>query len=525
VNQGKICISICAETADDLIDKIRRAEGLADVIEVRFDCLREGTELDALERLKTVTTSCELLATFRPKEESGKAEPEPSSPEERNEAFQARLSFWKAAMESRLFKYLDFEEDLIFTLTYNDVFEPSLLAGHTIIGSHHNFYETPPELGPVLEKFKPDPENPFNCGIVKIATTANTITDTIEQWYLLDWAKHFGIEAIPISMGEPGKWTRILGLANGAAMTYAALDAGGETAPGQITARDLIDVYRVKELDAETEIFGIIAGDTSYSMSPYIQNAAFKAAGMNRVFVPLQTANVGEFVRRMVRQETREIELNFRGFAVTNPHKQAIIEHLDEIDEAAKAIGAVNTVSIEGGRLLGTNTDAAGFIAPLIDMYGDLNGARVDVVGAGGAARACVFALKEHGADVTIFARDLHKAHAIAHGFGTSLKAIDDSRPFVSDIVVNTTPIGTRGKSETETIATADRLDGVKLVYDLTYNPQETVLLKEAKTAGRKTLGGLDMLIAQGARQFEIWTGEKADVGAMRRAALERLQL
>ncbi|MDM7921866.1 MAG: shikimate dehydrogenase [Pyrinomonadaceae bacterium] len=199
------------------------------------------------------------------------------------------------------------------------------------------------------------------------------------------------------------------------------------------------------------------------------------------------------------------------------------MEYLDETDEAAKAIGAVNTVSITDGRLLGTNTDAAGFIARLIEMYGDLNGARVDVVGSGGAARACVYALRQHGAEVTVYARDLRKAHSIAHDLGTSLKEIDDARPFVSDIVVNTTPLGTRGPLEGKTIATTERLKGVQLVYDLTYNPQETLLLKQAKAAGCKTLGGLDMLIAQGAKQFEIWTGEKADVDAMRRAALERL--
>ncbi|MDM7922755.1 MAG: shikimate dehydrogenase [Pyrinomonadaceae bacterium] len=267
----------------------------------------------------------------------------------------------------------------------------------------------------------------------------------------------------------------------------------------------------------------MIAGDTSYSMSPYIQNAAFKAAGMDRVFVPLQVNGLGDFIRRMVRANTREIELNFRGFAVTNPHKQAIMEYLDEIDNAAKAIGAVNTVSIEDGRLLGTNTDAAGFIAPLIDLYGDVRGARVDVVGAGGAARACVYALRQHGAEVTVYARDLRKAHSIAHDLGTSLKEIDDTRPFVSDIVVNTTPLGTPGPLEGKTIATTERLKGVQLVYDLTYNPQETLLLKQAKAAGCKTLGGLEMLIAQGARQFEIWTRTKPDVDAMRTAAIARL--
>lgn len=522
MNTGKLCISICARTADELLEKIRRAEPLADVIEVRFDCLENASVADVLQRLREMGSPRELLATNRPKD--GESELDESAGRvEVNAEFEHRLSFWRSILESRLFRYIDLEEDLVFALTQNDVFPPELFAGHTVIGSHHNFYDTP-DLGPVLEVFKPEKEIGFRCDVVKVAMTANTITDTIEQWYLLDWAKHYGLAAVPISMGEPGKWTRILGLAHGAAMTYAALESGGETAPGQITARDLLDVYRIKELDSSTEVYGVIAGDTSYSMSPYIQNAAFIAAGMNRVFVPLQVEDLEDLMRRMVRPETREIDLNFRGFAVTNPHKQAIMRILDETDETARAIGAVNTIKIEDGRLIGFNTDAAGFITPLNERFGSVAGMRVAVFGAGGAARACVYALKNVGAEVTVFARDDAKAAALAAEFGAhSTEMPAGSGPLNFDIVVNTTPLGTKGGEEQKAIAAAEDLQGVRLVYDLVYNPAETLLLRDAKAAGCETLGGLDMLIAQGAEQFRIWTGSYADTNAMRRAAEERL--
>src|SRR5262249_46574426 len=155
---------------------------------------------------------------------------------------------------------------------------------------------------------------------------------------------------IPIAMGESGKWTRILGLAHGAFLTYASLETGKETASGQITVDEMHDVYRAKELDKTTEVFGIIAGNTGYTVSPVMQNAAFKAAELNAVFVPFQVKDLDEFMHRIVKPATREIELNLKGFSITNPHKQSIIPHLDEIDETAKTIGAVNTVKVEDGK-------------------------------------------------------------------------------------------------------------------------------------------------------------------------------
>jgi len=306
---------------------------------------------------------------------------------------------------------------------------------------------------------------------------------------------------------------------------YASLDKGQETGPGQISASDLRDVFRVKELDEHTTLFGLIAADTSYSLSPYMHNAAFKQAGLNSVFSPLQVDELDSFMRRMVDRGTREIEINFGGFSVTNPHKQTIISHLYEVDPTAAAIGAVNTVKIDRGKLIGFNTDAPGFIKPLQDAFGDLAGARVSVAGAGGAARACVYALKQARADVTVLARDTTKAGAFAGEFRVNVESLTtDHRSLATDILVNATPLGTRGERERETIATADQLGGVRLVYDLVYNPAETRLISEARSAGVPTIGGLDMLIAQGAKQFEIWTGREAPVEVMRDAVEKRLK-
>lgn len=507
MNSGKICISLAEPTAAALIEKLERARKLADVVEIRFDRLEPAEIGRTLELLARLESRPALLATNRPDDERS------------NAAFESRVAFWQRVLATRLFHYVDFEDDLGFALTYNDIFDPELLADVTVIGSHHNFFETPPDIGPVLKAFEPADDSRFRCNAVKIATTANSITDTVELWYTLDWARHYGLRAIPIGMGEPGKWTRILGPAHGAMFTYASLDDDGATAPGQITAPDLLEVYRVRDLTRETRVYGVIAGDTSYSMSPYIQNAAIRSAGADAVFVPLQVDDLRDFLRRMVLPDTREIELNFGGFAVTNPHKRSIIDHLDETDDAARAIGAVNTVTINDLRLVGTNTDAAGFIEPLVEILGDIRGSDAAVYGAGGAARACVYALRSAGAEVRVHARDPKKVAALATEFGVSAGG-DIGTP---DIFVNATPVGTRGYPESSVLAPVE-LDGIGLVYDLTYNPRETVLLRDAKAAGCKTLDGLAMLVAQGAKQFELWTGRHADRDAMAAAALDKLQ-
>jgi shikimate dehydrogenase len=231
----------------------------------------------------------------------------------------------------------------------------------------------------------------------------------------------------------------------------------------------------------------------------------------------------------MVKPETREIELNFRGFSVTIPHKQAIIKHLDVLDETARKIGAVNTIKIVDGKLYGYNTDARGFIEPLLNSYGDLTDAKIAVLGAGGAARACVYALKQNDAKVTIFARNVDKAQSFADEFETELKELItdrlspvDYKDF--DILVNTTPLGMKNKAEGETPATAEQLKGLHLVYDLVYIPFQTALMTEADTAEVPKIGGLAMLIAQAMKQQEIWTGLGAPMREMSQAALERLQ-
>ena len=395
MNNGKICVSVCAETASEFLEKIERASKTADVVELRFDCLNER-EIEQV--LNSNPAGKPEIFTFRPKEQGGK----------RNLSKQERKDFWNLRIS---FDWVDLEED----------FEKKDFdwSQQRVISSHHDFSGIAKNLEEIYNKLKETKPD-----VIKIAVQTSDATDGLALMKLLERAKAEKRELIPIAMGESGVWTRILGLSRGAFMTFAALDDESATAPGQLTAQEMIEVYRVKELDEDAEIYGLVGNSVAHSVSPHIHNAAFKFHQKNAVYVPFAVKNLEEFVRRMVKPETREIDWRLRGFAVTIPHKVEIMKHLDFVDETAKKIGAVNTVKIEGDKLSGYNTDADGFIEPLKNSYGDLNNVRVAIFGAGGAARACIFALQQAGAKVTVFARNAEKAKNLAEDFKVEIKEL-----------------------------------------------------------------------------------------------------
>lgn len=500
MNNGMICVSVCAATAEGMIARIQQADEVGDVIEIRFDCLGD----DQLELLRTELSNLRsrtpLLATYRSKDQGGYS----------SAGLDERHEFW--ARLSDLFFARDLEEDLFPTCPF---------GGKTIV-SFHDFSGVPNDEQAVFDRLLAT-----DADILKVAFSSKDATDALQVWKLFESGKSARKEVIPIAMGEAGKWTRILGFAHGAFMAYASVEAGAETASGQISAGDLIDIYRVKELDRETKVFGVIGEPVSQSFSPYFQNPAFEATGVNAVFIPFLVTDLAEFIRRMVCPRSREVELNFAGFSVTMPHKQTIIDHLDEIDHTAEKIGAVNTVEIADGKLIGYNTDAHGFITPLTTRLGDLRNARVAIFGAGGAARACVHALKEVGADACVFVREPARAAAFADDLDVKIERLPtvNRLPLTDfDIVVNATPIGMKGNLEGNSLFTSEQLLGVRLVYDLVTKPTDTPLISAAKNAGIQTIGGAEMLLAQGAKQFEIWTGFEAPLELMRTCLLTRMK-
>ncbi|MEP6818902.1 MAG: shikimate dehydrogenase [bacterium] len=505
----RICVSLCEPTVAALKRAITGAAKVCDLIEVRLDCLDPyELENDSASITKLLQqTACESILTFRPSQEGGHSALDDAT----------RQSFWSDAIFSASF--FDVELDLAEKFNANET-SPSLpIDWSRTICSHHDFVGVPAKLDQIYDRMGSTPAR-----VLKIAVQANDAIDCLPVFQLLERAREDGREMIAIAMGTAGVPTRILGPSRGAFLTYASLKNERETAPGQISARELSEVYRLEKIDRHTQIFGLVGWPVSHSVSPLIHNAAFAAAETNAVYIPFETRDIKTFIKLMIHPRTRELDWNVRGMSVTAPHKSAVIDQLDWIEPAAQEIGAVNTIIIEGESLRGYNTDPPGFVTPLEREFGDLRGAHCAVIGAGGAASAALWSFKQAGVNTSVFARDTSKASALAERFGAEHLPLEEARFEGFDVVVNATPLGTAGEFESETPASSSQLRGAGLAYDLVYNPTETRFLREAREAGCKTLGGLAMLVAQADEQFKLWTGVSAPEGVMYNAAERKLQ-
>jgi 3-dehydroquinate dehydratase/shikimate dehydrogenase len=512
----RVCVPVCVRHAGELRDSVARAAEVADIVELRLDYLDEDQLEPALDGLaaQLAKTPRPLIVTFRPAEQGG----------HRALDIRQRASFWQD-----FFKWLhettpnettptkarvltDIELDL-FESPHGESLREAFKDEPRLICSHHDFVRTPADLEAIYERM-----TRTNARILKFAVQAVDITDCVAVMRLLERARREGREMIAVAMGEAGFLTRILAPARGSFLTYGSLDAAQATAPGQVRARELCKLYRVHEINAGTLVTGIVGSPVAHSLSPHMHNAAFAAFDLDAVYIPFETVDVSAFARRMAHPRTRELEWNLRGLSVTAPHKSAIMRHLDRIEPKASEIGAVNTIVAEGEELHGYNTDAEAALSPLRGLV-ELGGARVAVIGAGGAARALLWGLRSRGAHTTLFARNVESAGETARTFGADVSRIESACFDGFDLVVNATPLGTRGENENRTPARAQQLRGARVAYDLVYNPSETLFLREARSANCETVSGLSMLVAQAAEQFRLWTGKDAPVEIMRGAA------
>ncbi len=475
---AKICVPVCARTVRELREEINRASAVADLIELRLDCLN-AAELDKAGRcLNDLLVSCRqpVVLTLRSATEGGQC----------SLSNLERHHFWlkHLAPDKHSAAFIDIELDLALLFLEWERAGTLSLDWSRVICSYHDFRGVPADLEKIYERMARTPAR-----VLKIAVTAPGSTDAIPLFKLLERAQREGRELIPVAMGEPGLVTRILGPSRGAFLTFGSLDATSSTAPGQMTVADLANLYRIRTIDEQTEIIGVIGSTLTHSVSPHMHNAAFAALGVNAVYLPFEVNDLPQFVQRMARPKTREINWQLRGFSITTPHKTAILDELDWIEDSARTIGAVNTVVIKDQLLLGYNTDAAAALAPLRNVM-DLRGARIALIGAGGAARALLWSLQQEEAQVTVFSRRPDDVTPIAKRLGAKAEQLADARFDGFDIVINATPLGTRGPLVNQTPATAAQLGGVHLACDLVYNPVDTRFLREARMTGCETVWG-----------------------------------
>jgi len=261
------------------------------------------------------------------------------------------------------------------------------------------------------------------------------------------------------------------------------------------------------QLDGATKIYGIMGKPVSHSLSPAMHNAAFRAQGLNKVYVAFEVTDVARALDGF-----RAIGVG--GVSVTIPHKQAVMPHLDAIDPVAQKIGAVNTLLIEDMHIRGYNTDWIGANQALETIV-DLPASTVLVLGAGGSARAIGFGLQEKGTTVILANRTLAKGQALARDLDCECYPLEEIKDLKVDALVNATSVGMTPNVDATPVPKTV-LENIPAVMDIVYAPSETRLLREAQQAGCKTVNGTYMLLYQGVAQFELWTGRKAPVDVMR---------
>lgn len=501
-NTTLICVPICAPTLAEMETMVVRAGRLANIIELRADCLLEQEVPKFVERVPQIISSVALpvIITFRPAEEGGY----------RTLTILERKEFWQSMQPS---------PKVLFDIEYVLATTEAVIRSSNIVCSNHSFEGVPEDLERRYERLAATPAR-----ILKIAVQAKDTVDCLPVFRLLKRAAKEGKKLIALAMGDAGLTTRILGPSQGSYLTYAALEEGSGTAPGQLTVEQLRSLYRIDKINRETRIFGLVGSPVMHSISPHVHNAGFEAEGVDAVYIPFEVKDLKVFIERMVRLGSRELDWQLGGLSITAPHKLTVMEHLDWIDERAREIGAVNTVVIEGEKLRGYNTDVDGFIEPLLAMNALSGNSRAAVIGAGGAANAALWSLKKAGVDAVLFARDVQKARPLAEKFLVPCESLEGAKFEGFDVVVNATPLGSLGPRQEQTSATSDQLHGVKLAYDLVYNPSETLFMREAKAAGCQTLGGMEMLVAQARHQFKLWTGRDAPAEVMHAAAVRGLK-
>jgi 3-dehydroquinate dehydratase / shikimate dehydrogenase len=376
-------------------------------------------------------------------------------------------------------------------------------GGRRIVLSAHDFERMPSDLAGQARAMRAT-----GAAVVKIAGKPARLSDSLK---LMELRRAFRADErfVLIAMGDAGLATRVLAARFGSEWTYA----GSVRDIGQVSMSTLLEQFRFRSVTPATAVYGVVGQPVAHSVSPAMHNAAFAAAGLDAVYLPLPAVDADDFVAFAE-------AIGMKGASVTIPYKVSLFDRAAEVDPIARRVGALNTLRMDNGRWSARNTDVAGFLQPIRERNIPLAGKRAAILGAGGSARAVAVALGSEGARVTVHARNSQKAEAIASLVSGQVGPLPPAAGSW-DVLVNCTPVGMQPRVEVSPVPASTLSRG--LVYDLIYNPATTRLLRDAATAGCDTIGGFEMLIGQAQEQFEWWTGARPPAGVMRAAASRRL--
>jgi 3-dehydroquinate dehydratase/shikimate dehydrogenase len=500
---GKLCVAITGATPQEMIERATDVLKETSFLEFRLDYLpKPAAALPLLKAFLADNGAATAIATCRTEENGGRFAGS------RTAALQILLDAAHAG-----FQLVDIDLQSIEKLPRSTMGQLRD-AGAAVILSYHDFHATK-DLDAIYQRFKP-----FHPDFIKLVPTARSLADNLTLMRFLGRVDdETNSSVVGICMGEPGIISRVLGLRAGSAFTFAAASVGEETAPGQIAARTLIETYRIEQVDAATKVYGLAGNPVGSSLSPLMMNTAFRRETVNAVYLALQTSKAEDLFKL-----AREVPI--QGMSITMPLKQDVIPLLERTDPLSAKIGAVNTIlRTPDGKFYGFNTDVAGIVAPLERRLA-LKGARILVIGAGGAARAAVFGCRDKGAEVFVLNRTPETAQKLAKQSGAKAIKREAVAKSTFDVIINATPIGMAGhtgKNVPVSPLEASELN-TRYVFDLVYNPVETPLLRMARHKGLAVITGVEMFVQQGARQFEIWTGKPAPEEEMLRVVLHALR-
>lgn len=462
------------------------AEQGVKIVELRLDYIRRSINIKRLLRDRP----CPIIATCRRPQDGGQWEGNESD----------RIVLLRTAIADGV-DYIDIEEDIADQI-------PRYGATKRII-SYHNFQETPDTIEEVHERM-----GNLDADIIKIATMANNPSDNLR---VLRLCRGSEIPTIAFCMGEIGTPSRILCGRFGAPFTYATFHHERTLAPGQLSYKQMRETYRYEEVDEETEFLGVIADPVGHSLSPLIHNSELQRHEMNKVYIPFRVPRecLDEFMRDCQ-------ELGITGLSVTIPHKESVLKCCTSLDEDVAGIRAANTVIFNGKTTYAHNTDCKAAITSIAraieatDLRKPFAGLSALIMGSGGAAKAIAFGLQRGGASVTLTGRSLRKTEMLADHL--KCKSVDWvlRHQIKTNILINCTPVGMHPNVD-ETPFDKNHLQANIVVFDCVYNPEQTLLIKQAREQGCKVISGVEMFVRQAAMQFKLFTGEDADKKAMRK--------
>ncbi|UCF00316.1 MAG: shikimate dehydrogenase [Planctomycetota bacterium] len=524
--ETKLAVPIAATSLEQAKQQLNTAKAAgAEILELRTDYL-ENLSVDLVRKLidkvKTAVPSIPIIVTCRDKKEGGAID----------QPLQLRIDILTSAIKAGA-EFIDFEYENFLLLQNQEKIRQALsqMPNGRLILSTHNFIG---KFDDII-KLHSDISALYPTAIPKLIYTANHINDCFEAFDLLH---NTSGAAVVFCMGKAGLISRIIAKKLGSLVTFASIDDKSATAPGQLTVEQPKTTYRWDSINSNTELYGVIGSPIAHSLSPILHNTCFSDIGANKLYLPLLVEGGKDEFYTFMKNILDRPWLDFHGFSVTTPHKRNALNYAKQkngvIEPLAETIGAANTLIVESRatgderRISAYNTDYAGAMGAITKTLGisrsDLKDWPVTVIGAGGVARAIVAGLTDAGAKIKIYNRTIEKGKKLAAEFGCDFAPLDDLPNLNAKLVINATSIGMYPNVD-ETPLPQQYLKKDMAVFDTVYNPAETLLLKQAKQAGAKTIDGLSMFINQAAAQFKLFTGKNPKPDLMRKTISNRLAL